>query len=297
MSTLDGLTTNGYNNSLAFYNAPASLLNTNIIANSVLTLGSGTFTASNNLSMAAGTYDFQLGTSAATMVVKGNLAQGGTVNVTAGGGFTNGTYDLFNYTGALSGSAPTLGSTPAGYNYAIDTSTAGQINLLVTLPVPAAPSNLTAQGTNLLISLQWFAPAGATGYGLMRSTTNGGPYELVASPSGTNYSDTAVNPGTTYYYVVAATNVYGSSPDSAQASAAPLPSLEETNLSFQINGNELQLSWPQDHLGWELQIQTNDLSDGLGTNWVPVPNSENVTATNMVIAPVDGSVFFRMIYH
>ena len=296
LSTLDGLTTNGYTNSLAFYNAPASLFKTNVIANGVLTVGSGTFTVSNNLAMPGGTFNYQLGTNAATTVVNGNLAQGGKVNVTAGGGYTAGTYTLLTYTGTLSGSAPALGSTPPGFNYAFDTSTAGEVNLIVSSPVPSAPATLSALGTNVLVELQWSASAGATGYHLMRSTTNGGPYGLVASPGVTNYSDTAVIPGTTYYYVVAATNSAGSSPDSVQASTMPLPSLNSTNLDFQISANQLQLSWPQDHLGWQLQVQTNDLNTGLGTNWVNVPNSENVIMTNFVIVPANDSVFFRLVY-
>jgi polygalacturonase len=296
LSTLDGLTTNGYTNSLAFYNASASLLKTNVIANGALTVGGGTFTASNNLAMSAAMFNYQLGTNAATVIVKGNLAQGGAVNVAAGSGFTNGTYTLLTYTGTLSGSTPTLGSVPPGFNYAFDTSTAGQVNLIVSSPVPSAPANLTALGTNLLINLQWSASVGATGYNLMKSTTNGGPYGLVASPAVTNYSDAAVIPGTTYYYVVAATNTFGSSPNSAQASAIPLPSLNPTNLDFQISANQLQLSWPQDHLGWLLQIQTNDLNTGLSTNWVTVPNSANVNMTNFPIIPANDSVFFRLIY-
>jgi polygalacturonase len=296
LATLDGLTTNGYTNSLAFYNAPASLFNTNAIANGKLAIGGSTFTVSNNLAMPSGTFNYQLGTNAATVIVKGNLAQGGTVNVAAGGGFTNGTYTLLTYTGTLTGNAPTLGSVPAGFNYAFDTGTAGQVNLLVTSPAPSAPANLTAFGTNVLIDLQWSASAGATGYNLMRSTTNGGPYGLVASTGVTNYSDAAVIPGTTYYYVVSATNTFGQSPNSIQAGAVPLPSLNPTNLDFQISANQLQLSWPQDHLGWKLQIQTNNLTTGLSTNWVTVPGSTNVIMTNFVIVPANDSVFFRLVY-
>jgi hypothetical protein len=295
LSTLDGLTTNAYANLLSFYNAPASLFNTNVLGGP-LTLGSGTLTVSNNLNMSAGTFNYQLGANAATVVVKDNLAEGGRINVTAIGGFTNGTYTLLTYAGTLTGITPSLGSVPSGFNYAIDTRTAGQVNLLVTLPTPSAPANLTAQGTNVLIGLQWFASSSATGYNLMRSTTNGGPYGLVASPSVTNYSDTAVIPGTTYYYVVSATNSAGSSPNSTQASAIPLPSLNSTNLDFQISANQLQLSWPQDHLGWQLQVQTNDLNTGLSTNWVTVPNSTNVITTNFVIIPANDSVFFRLVY-
>jgi hypothetical protein len=229
------------------------------------------------------------------MVVKGNLALGGIINAAAGPGFTNGTYTLMTYTGSLNGSLPVLGTTPVGYVCSLSTNTAGQVNLIVATPA-GIPSNLTAQGTNLLINLNWFAAANAAGYNLKRSTTNGGSYSLLASLTATNYADTAVMPGTTYYYVVAATNVAGESANSIQASAAPLPSLISTNLNVQVNGNHLQLSWPADHLGWRLQIQTNNLGSGLGTNWADWPGSANVLQTNLIINPVNGSVFLRQVY-
>jgi autotransporter-associated beta strand protein len=69
-----------------------------------------------------------------------------------------------------------------------------------------------------------------------------------------------------------------------------------TNITFSANSGSLSLSWPVDHLGWSLQVQTNALSTGLGTNWVTVPGSSSVTATNFTINPANGSVFYRLIY-
>jgi polygalacturonase len=298
---LSGLSTNGIltnmvGSSFTFYNVPATLQPTNSIANGTITMGGGMFTVSNNLSMLPeAAFDYQLGTSAATTVVKGNLELGGNVNITASAGFTNGTYTLFTYTGGLTGSPPTLGSAPPGFDYAFDTSVAGKVNLDVTLPVPP-PANLTAQGTNLLIELQWLASAGASGYDLMRSTNDGGPYSTITTTAATNYSDNAVGPGVIYYYVVSATNSFGSSANSTQADAAALPSLNATNLNFQVSGNQLLLSWPPDHLGWQLQIQTNTLADGLGTNWTTVPDSTSVIATNMPISIGNDCVFYRLAY-
>jgi CubicO group peptidase (beta-lactamase class C family) len=111
-----------------------------------------------------------------------------------------------------------------------------------------------------------------------------------------NYSDAAVNPGTAYYYVVSATNAMNESANSIQASAVPLPSPVSTNLNFQVNGNQLQLSWPLDHLGWRLQIQTNNLNSGLSGNWIDWTDSTNVFQTNLVINPENSSVFLRLVY-
>ena len=296
--TLDGVTTNSIANRFTFYNSLVTLKNTNALdLNSSVTLGASTFVISNSFTLSpSNSLNFILGTNAATIVVKGNLALGGTNNITAGGGFTNGAYTLMTYTGNLSGNFPTLGATPAGFTYAFNTNTAGQVNLIIAPPPPGVPTSLTALGTNLLIRLNWSAASNAASYNLKRSTTNGGTYLLVTNVAATNYSDSAVNPGTTYYYVVAATNAAAESANSLQASAVPLPSLVSTNLNLLVNGNQLQLSWPPDHLGWRLQIQTNDLDTGLGTNWVDWPDSTNVFQTNLDINPDIGSVFLRLAY-
>ncbi len=69
-----------------------------------------------------------------------------------------------------------------------------------------------------------------------------------------------------------------------------------TNLVFAITNNQLTLSWPTDHTGWQLQAQTNTLSVGIGANWVNVGGS---SGTNRVIVPINltnGSVFYRLVY-
>ena len=69
-----------------------------------------------------------------------------------------------------------------------------------------------------------------------------------------------------------------------------------TNITFQVSGGQITLSWPADHTGWRLQSQTNSISTGLRTNWVDVAGS---TTTNQISVPINatnGTVFFRMIY-
>lgn len=59
-------------------------------------------------------------------------------------------------------------------------------------------------------------------------------------------------------------------------------------ITISVSGGNLTLSWPADHTGWTLQMQTNSL----GTNWVDVPGS---TSTNSVTLPVGtGTVFYRL---
>jgi hypothetical protein len=220
----------------------------------------------------------------------------GTINISPGDGFTNGTYTILTYGNTLAWGTPVLGNVPAGYLCSFDTNTAGQVSLLVQWPAPTAPANLTAVPVSLAVNLSWPPSATADSYNLKRSTTNGGPYALLANVAATNYPDAAVLPGTTYYYVVSATNAGGESANSLQAAAIPLPSLVSTNLNFQAGGNQLQFSWPSDHRGWRLQVQTNGLDRGLATNWMDWPGSTNIVQTNIVMNPTNGSVFYRLAY-
>jgi autotransporter-associated beta strand protein len=108
--------------------------------------GAGTLTVTNDLGLNnASTLQFELGATSDQVAVTGNLNIGGTLNVTATGGFGPGTYTLFIYGGTLSIGTLTFGSLPPGYGYAIDTSVAGQVNLIVALP-QFGPVQATANG-------------------------------------------------------------------------------------------------------------------------------------------------------
>ena len=67
-----------------------------------------------------------------------------------------------------------------------------------------------------------------------------------------------------------------------------------TNITALVVGNNLQLSWPANYTGWILETQTNSLSAGLGTNWVPVANSTTVNTVTVPIVPGNASVFYRL---
>lgn len=74
------------------------------------------------------------------------------------------------------------------------------------------------------------------------------------------------------------------------------PSLTPANLLFQNNSGQIELSWPPDHIGWSLEIQTNQASVGLSTNWTIVAGS---TTTNEIFLPItmtNGCVFLRLVY-
>jgi fibronectin-binding autotransporter adhesin len=58
----------------------------------------------------------------------------------------------------------------------------------------------------------------------------------------------------------------------------------------------LTLSWPADHTGWRLQVQTNSVSAGLGTNWFSVPNAIATNQMTFTVDPTVGCVFYRLVY-
>ena len=107
----------------------------------------GTLTVNGNFSLLGSSLlnyeltdnDFTVGSAINDLVsVGGNLTLDGTLNVTPIGNSelaTAGSYRLFDYTGSLTNNGLSLGSIPlaAGLSAAIDTSTAGQVNLLVHL--------------------------------------------------------------------------------------------------------------------------------------------------------------------
>ncbi len=114
---------------------------------------------------------------------------------------------------------------------------------------PAAPTGLTATAGNAQVTLSWNASSGATSYTVKRATTSGGSYTNVATNvTGTSYTNTGLTNGTTYYYVVSASNGAGSSSNSAQASATPTggtqqPPAAPTGLTATAGNAQVSLSW------------------------------------------------------
>ncbi len=90
------------------------------------------------------------------------------------------------------------------------------------IPAPPTPTGLMATAGNAQVALSWNASSGATSYNVKSSTTNGGPYVTIASPTTTGYTNTSLLNGTTYYYVVSAVGSGSESTNSSQVSATPV---------------------------------------------------------------------------
>jgi fibronectin-binding autotransporter adhesin len=66
------------------------------------------------------------------------------------------------------------------------------------------------------------------------------------------------------------------------------------SMTNSYSGGVLSLSWPAGQ-GWRLQMQTNSLAQGLGTNWVYVTDG-SVSATNITVDATKPTVFYRLTY-
>ena len=156
--------------------------------------------------------------------------------------------------------------------------------------VPATPADLTGTAGNRQIALDWMPSAGAVTYNLWRSTNNGATYQLTATGlTMTSYVDTNAASGLMNFYEVVAVNGVGPSTNSAAVGVyLPLPAL-----GLNVNGNSLEISWPDWASDWELYFATNLTPP---VTWLPVTNA--VDASNgllQVNVPVgSGTRFFRL---
>jgi len=74
---------------------------------------------------------------------------------------------------------------------------------------------------------------------------------------------------------------------------------DPTNIVVTVGSGGLTMSWPVDHIGWRLLVQTNNLAAGVSTNvndWTPVAGS---AVTNQVFISIDvtkPAEFYRLVY-
>jgi len=133
----------------------------------------------------------------------------------------------------------------SAYNSAAQSANSAEVNAMPTAPPtpPTAPANLQATAGNAQVSLTWTASAGATGYHVKRSTTNGSGYVQIAAPTVANYMDTNLTNGTTYYYVVTALNSAGESANSTQAFATPANAVADVTITIDPTKTNLISPW------------------------------------------------------
>jgi hypothetical protein len=77
------------------------------------------------------------------------------------------------------------------------------------------------------------------------------------------------------------------------------PSQTVPKLTNSVSGNNLVLSWPADHLGYQLLVQTNNLNKGVSANisdWMPMPGSTAVTTMSIPIIKATNNAYYRLVY-
>ncbi|MDB6018240.1 MAG: Coagulation factor 5/8 type domain protein [Pedosphaera sp.] len=158
-------------------------------------------------------------------------------------------------------------------------------------------------GTNCNLSsvtIDWYGTGGRSYQYKIEVSTNDLNYVTAVDQTG-NTSTANTFTATARYVRITVTGVVPSGGNASfyeclvYGNVVPSVSLAPTSIVATASGNALALSWPADHLGWHLQVQTNAPGAGLGTNWVTVPGSDLMTGTNITINPANGSVFYRLI--
>jgi hypothetical protein len=211
-------------------------------------------------------------------------------------------FDIFAATGAMNKAAVreyTATANGSGQIIIQYSNIAGKDNAkssgIEILPLLAAPAGLTATLTsNGQVKLSWVASTNATSYNVKQATVSGGTYTTSTNVAGLVYTNTGLVNGTLYYFVVSAVNLFGESTNSAQVSARPV-STASPQITFGNNGGQIYAGWPADHTGWWLQMQTNSVDEGLGTNWVNISGSDATNQISIPINTVNGSAFFRLV--
>lgn len=219
--------------------------------------------------------------SGSTLNINGGTASLGAVNLTASAAY--GTLNVANATSLTVSNITSPGSgvatfdinnTPLNLNLG---SAGGLATPAVTVDTFNASGtvNLSITGTGFLVGqfplIKYTGSIGGAGYSAL---------SLVSLPSGV--SATLSN------------NIANASVDLVVTAAPPVVNTNPTNITFNVSGSTLNLSWPPDHKGWTLQ--TNAVGVANTNQWFPYPGSSSVTNVVVTINPSKANVFFRLVY-
>ncbi|MBI2447249.1 MAG: PKD domain-containing protein, partial [Candidatus Omnitrophica bacterium] len=168
---------------------------------------------------------------------------------------------------------------------------------------PSQPTGLTATAGNQVVNLNWNdnTESAISGYNVYRSTTSGGAYSKINTVllTSSQYTDSSLTNGTTYYYVVTAVDTAGnesgyssqvnatpmSNPPTASASATPTSGTAPLTVSFTGTGTDdgsiTKYEWDFDGNG------TYDWSSTTGGNTVKVYSSAGTWAATLRVTDND----------
>jgi autotransporter-associated beta strand protein len=250
--------------------------------------GTVTLTAGTNNTY-AGTTTVSNGTLVATNIGGIATVSGGTLVANNIGGHTtvnSGTLVATNIGAALDmfgGTVVPVGFGSVGTLFVANVLTISNGTIVAVLNKASSPSNSVYSIT-----------FGTIAYGGTLKLANYGPslavgdyFQIFDVPIVGGNTLTIVSPGCTVTNNLATDG-------SVKVTSVALPSTEK--ITAAVSGGNLNLSWPAVWTGLHLQVQTNSLANGLGTNWVTIPGSD---ASNNYVAPIvrstnNPSVFYRL---
>ena len=165
---------------------------------------------------------------------------------------------------------PTFASGTAGYN---------ATNVFTNNPVTVAATSSNANAT-----LQFSFNGGAYGAAVTNSLSAGG--------------NNLVLPVNTVAVRVVSQDL--SKTNTYTVNVLLQPSATVPKLTNSVSGTTLTLTWPADHLGYRLLVQTNNLSKGVSGNisdWGTVPGTATITTTNITIIKVGvTNQYYKLVY-
>ncbi|HZR15795.1 MAG TPA: glycoside hydrolase family 52 protein [Verrucomicrobiae bacterium] len=160
---------------------------------------------------------------------------------------------------------------------------------------PVAPTVFSAVASDRQALLLWQGVPFATGYNLSRGNSSGGPYTTVTNGLvGGSFIDAGLNNGTTYYYVLTATNQIGEGVRSPEVVATPVPSVG-TSLTASVSASKITVSWPATYVGWILQTNSVGLNNAGG--WGDVTDSVTHSQMTLPVGGPNDSVQFLRLRH
>jgi len=152
---------------------------------------------------------------------------------------------------------------------------------------PPAPTNLTAVPGDSIVTLNWQASEGTTGYNIYMGSPDCTSLTKVASTTGTSYKVIGLTNGIQYCFIVRAFNADGESADSNQATATPTvppppsPPQPPTALTAISGNNIVTLRWEASSgaTGYKIYIGSPDCSTFISTTTTTGANYQ-VTGLN-----------------
>jgi len=111
---------------------------------------------------------------------------------------------------------------------------------------PQVPQGIRGRHGDRQVTILWEPVEGATHYRVKRATDRNGPWATAGSTARETFTDTDLENGTTYFYMVRALNAGGKGPYSKRLRATPLsPPPAPSDLSASPGDGEVALSWPE----------------------------------------------------